>query len=220
MKPNIPPEHRNSELPERVHKRSHAEKDYEEAGEHSSVEARESVLQKRWVRELWDLCKTAAVAFIIMLVLNMFVFNLSMVKGESMQPTLEERERLFVDKIVYYFSPPRGGDVVVLKDPSMGPDKKHYLVKRVVAVPGDTVEIRDHVLYVNGQALNEPYTDVQIEDQDLAEIRLGEDEYFVMGDNRHYGRSKDSRSFGSVKKKDIVGRAEFVFWPITKIRGL
>lgn len=191
-----------------------------EAEKRTAEEAEQQHIQNKWVRELWDFCKTAGIAFIIMLLLNMFVFNLSMVKGESMQPTLEERERLFVDIIVYYFASPRSGEIVVLKDPSTGPDKKHYLVKRVVATPGDTIEVRDHVLYVNGQALNEPYTDVQIEDRDFAEIRLGDNEYFVMGDNRHYGRSKDSRSFGSVQKKDIVGRAEFVFWPITKIRGL
>lgn len=217
MKPVIPSEHRNQEY---VHEQSEVEKDNMEAEKRTAEEAKQSFLQKRWVRELWDLGKTAAIAFMIMLVLNMFVFNLSMVKGESMQPTLEERERLFVDKIVYSFTAPQSGEVVVLKDPSKGPDKKHYLVKRVVAVPGDTIEVHNHVLYVNGEAQNEPYTDVQIEDRDFAEIQLGDDEYFVMGDNRHYGRSKDSRSFGSVHKKDIVGRAEFVFWPISKIRGL
>lgn len=217
MKPVIPSEHQNQEY---VRKRNEVEKDNMEAEKRTAEEAEQSFFQKRWVRELWDLGKTAAIAFLIMLLLNMFVFNLSMVKGESMQPTLEERERLFVDKIVYYFASPRSGEVVVLKDPSTGPDKKHYLVKRVVAVPGDTIEVQNHVLYVNGEAQNEPYTDVQIEDRDFAEIQLGDDEYFVMGDNRHYGRSKDSRSFGSVHKKDIVGRAEFVFWPITKIRGL
>ncbi|MFD3261408.1 signal peptidase I [Paenibacillus lentus] len=217
MKPVIPSEQQNQEY---VRKRNEVEKDNMEAEKRTAEEAEQSFFQKRWVRELWDLGKTAAIAFLIMLLLNMFVFNLSMVKGESMQPTLEERERLFVDKIVYYFASPQSGEVVVLKDPSTGPDKKHYLVKRVVAVPGDTIEVQNHVLYVNGEAQNEPYTDVQIEDRDFAEIQLGDDEYFVMGDNRHYGRSKDSRSFGSVHKKDIVGRAEFVFWPITKIRGL
>ncbi|AZK44836.1 signal peptidase I [Paenibacillus lentus] len=191
-----------------------------EAEKHTAEQAERHFIHNKWVRELWDFCKTAGIAFIIMLLLNMFVFNLSMVKGESMQPTLEERERLFVNKIVFYFASPSSGEIVVLKDPSAGPDKKHYLVKRVVATPGDTVEVRDGVLYVNGQILNEPYTDVQIQDGDFAEIRLGNDEFFVMGDNRHYGRSRDSRSFGSVKKKDIVGRAEFVFWPISKIRGL
>lgn len=173
-----------------------------------------------WIAELWDWTKTVLIAFAVMVVLNIFVFNLSMVRGESMEPTLEERERLFVDKIVYRFTDPKHGEVVVLKDPSSDPDKKPFLVKRVVAVPGQTVEIRDRRLYVDGQVQNEPYTDTVIEGEGMPPVTLGEEEYFVMGDNRHAGESKDSRYFGSVKKSWIVGRAEFVFWPITKIRGL
>lgn len=175
---------------------------------------------KVWVLELWDICKMAVIATAIMLLLNIFVFNLSMVKGQSMEPTLEDSERLFVDKLVYHFASPKSGDVVVLKDPSTDPDRKMFLVKRVIAEPGDTVEVREHVLYVNGQPKNEPYTDILIQDNDFKPLTLGTDEYFVMGDNRHAGRSKDSRYFGSVKKNQIVGRAEFVFWPISKIRGL
>ncbi|WP_433945409.1 signal peptidase I [Paenibacillus sp. SN-8-1] len=170
--------------------------------------------------ELWDVIRTIGIAFIILLLLNIYVFNLSVVKGQSMEPTLEESERLFVNKIIYDFRDPKPGDVVVLKDPSIGPDKKEYLVKRIVAAPGDTVEVRGHQLFVNNTALNEPYTDIQIEDADFGPVILKSDEYFVMGDNRHAGRSKDSRYFGNVKKKEIIGRAEFVFWPLTKIRGL
>ncbi|WP_410770840.1 signal peptidase I [Fontibacillus sp. BL9] len=187
---------------------------------HTLVAAEPLLPKKGWVTEFWDLLKTVAIAFAVMLLLNVFVFNLSMVKGQSMEPTLEEQERLFVDKIVYRFTEPRAGEVVVLRDPSTGSDKKPFLVKRVVAVPGQTVEIRDHQLLVDGQPQSEPYTDTAIEDSDLAPVTLGKNEYFVMGDNRHAGRSKDSRYFGSVKKGSIVGRAEFVFWPIAKIRGL
>ncbi|GGH38463.1 signal peptidase I [Paenibacillus segetis] len=175
---------------------------------------------KIWILELWDMCKMAVIAIAIMLLLNIFVFNLSLVKGQSMEPTLENSERLFVDKLVYHFASPKSGDVVVLKDPSTGPDRKTFLVKRVIAKPGDTVEVREHELFVNGQPKSEPYTDVIIEDSDFKPLTLGKDEYFVMGDNRHAGRSKDSRYFGSVKKSQIVGRAEFVFWPISKIRSL
>ncbi|WP_178024147.1 signal peptidase I [Paenibacillaceae bacterium] len=176
--------------------------------------------QSRWAAELWEMLKTIVIAFVIMMLLNVFVFNLSMVKGQSMQPTLEEQERLFVDKLVYRFAHPKRGEVVVLRDPSAHADRRPFLVKRVVAVPGDTVEVRDGELFVNGEPQDEPYTDSTIEDGDVAEVRLGAEEYFVMGDNRHAGRSKDSRYFGSVKEKWIVGRAEFVFWPIAKIRDL
>ncbi|MNH95307.1 Signal peptidase I P [compost metagenome] len=176
--------------------------------------------QRGWRTELWDVIRTVGIAFIVLLLLHIYVFNLSVVKGQSMEPTLEESERLFVNKIIYNFRGPRPGEVVVLKDPSTGPDKKEYLVKRIVAVPGNTVEVRGHQLYVNNTWLNEPYTDIQIEDADFGPVVLKSDEYFVMGDNRHAGRSKDSRYFGNVKKKEIIGRAEFVFWPLTKIRGL
>ncbi|WP_371860563.1 signal peptidase I [Paenibacillus chibensis] len=170
--------------------------------------------------EVWDWVKTIVIAFVIMMLLNLFVFNLSMVKGQSMQPTLYEKERLFIDKIVYDFKAPSRGEIVVLHDPSDGPDKKEYLVKRVIGIPGDMIEVKDHKLYVNGQLKVEPYTEVEIQDPDFGPLKLDEDHYFVMGDNRHEGASKDSRSFGSVSAKAIVGRAEFIFWPISQIRGL
>lgn len=173
-----------------------------------------------WAAELWDWVKTIAIAFVIMVLLNMFVFNLSMVKGESMQPTLVASERLFINKVVYRFAEPGHGDVIVLKDPSDGPDKKEFLVKRVVGVPGDTIEVKDQKLYVNGVAQQEGYTDVPIEDPGFEPITLEEGRYFVMGDNRHLGKSKDSRMFGSVKESDIVGRAEFIFWPLSEIKKL
>lgn len=185
------------------------------------VNPQEAAAEKNsWVTELWDWVKTIAIAFCIMVLLNMFVFNLSMVKGESMQPTLEASERLFINKLVYQFADPDRGDVIVLKDPSNGPDKKEFLVKRIVGLPGDTVEVKGHILYVNGEAQEESYTDVPIEDPDFAPITIEEDHYFVMGDNRHLRKSKDSREFGSVKESDIVGRAEFILWPLSKIKGL
>lgn len=176
--------------------------------------------ETHWVAELWDILKTMLVAFVIMLLLNVYVFNLSMVKGQSMEPTLREEERLFIDKLVYWFADPQQGEIVILKDPSKDAGRKSFLVKRVVAVPGDTVEVRDQVLIVNDQPLNEGYTDTLIEDGDMEEMKLGDGQYFVMGDNRHAGRSKDSRYFGSVSEELIVGRAEFVFWPVGRIRGL
>ena len=178
------------------------------------------VEKNSWATELWDWVKTIAIAFCIMVLLNMFVFNLSMVKGESMEPTLEASERLFINKLVYRFADPGRGDVIVLKDPSNGPDKKEFLVKRIVGLPGDTVEVKGHILYVNGVAQEESYTDVPIEDPDFAPLTLEEGSYFVMGDNRHLRKSKDSREFGSVKESDIVGRAEFILWPLSKIKGL
>ncbi|WP_454192586.1 signal peptidase I [Paenibacillus sp. Marseille-Q7038] len=171
-------------------------------------------------RELKEWFKTIAIALVIMLLLNLFVFNISIVKGESMQPTLIEQNRLFINKIIYEFEEPQRQDVVVLHDPSNGPDRKEFLVKRVIGIPGDLIEIRDHVLYVNGEAQHESYTDTTIEDPDFGPIKLQEDHYFVMGDNRHAGMSKDSRLFGSVIADEIVGKAEFIFWPKESMKRL
>lgn len=173
-----------------------------------------------WKSELWDWVKTVVIVFVIMMLLNVFVFNLSMVKGQSMEPTLVEQERLFVNKIIYDFSSPKQGEVVVLHDPSDDDTKKEFLVKRVIGVPGDVVAVKEHKLYLNGELQQEEYIDVSIQDEDFSEITLNEDQYFVMGDNRHQGASKDSRYFGTVTSDLIVGRAEFVFWPLNKLKGL
>lgn len=170
--------------------------------------------------ELWDWVKSIAVALVIVISLNLFVFNLSTVKGHSMEPTLREKEWLFVNKLVYWIGHPGRGDVVILKDPGVQGGQRQYLVKRVVALPGDTVEIRAGQLYVNGNAVYEPYTDIRIEDGDRAPVVVEPGHYFVMGDNRHQGASKDSRIFGSVSEKEIQGRADFILWPLQQVGGL
>ncbi|MGG0823769.1 signal peptidase I [Paenibacillus turicensis] len=183
-------------------------------------EHRDEVPQKKWRRDLFFILKTCIIAFVIMLLLNQYVFNLTVVKGQSMLPTLANQERMFIDKVVYYFYAPQHGEIVVLKDPTSKDKNNSFLVKRIIGVPGDQVEIKNHKLYVNNEIVNEPYTDVQIEDEDMPLIKLQVGEFFVMGDNRHAGKSKDSRYFGSVQREDIVGRAEFIIWPIYTIRSL
>lgn len=175
---------------------------------------------KKWRKDLFFIVKTCILAFVIMLLLNQYVFNLTVVKGQSMLPTLANQERMLIDKLVYYFYAPQHGEVVVLKDPTAKNKNKSFLVKRIIGVPGDQVEIKNQKLYVNYKIVNEPYTDVQIEDGDMPLIKLEAGEFFVMGDNRHAGKSKDSRFFGSVRREDIVGRAEFIIWPIYTIRSL
>jgi len=169
--------------------------------------------------ELWDWTKSILLALAIVFIIHQFVFNLSKVEGDSMQPTLENNERLFVNKIIYLMKEPDYNEVVILKDPRGG---KQYLVKRVVAVSGDTVEIRDQHLYINGQRVDEAYTVTRIEGQDYGPIIVEEDHFFVMGDNRLYGESLDSRDngIGTIHTDLIKGRAEFILWPITKMDKL
>ncbi len=161
--------------------------------------------------------RTLGIALVLVVLVNLFLFNLSKVEGHSMEPTLVPHEWLFINKIGYRLGEPERGDVVIVHDPSAdGENDGKYLVKRVIGIPGDTIEIRGGQLYVNGTLQVEAYTDAAIEDEDYGPAVVEEDRYFIMGDNRHAGASKDSRLFGTVPGKLIKGEAEFVLWPITK----
>lgn len=175
---------------------------------------------QRWFMAMKDWLIIAAAVFVVMSLLNIFVFNLSTVIGQSMQPTLMEGERLFINKISLTFTSPKRGDVIVLHDPSLGLDHKEYLVKRVVGIPGDIVEVQKHQLYVNGKVVDESYIDTEIQDPDFAALTVAKESYFVMGDNRHAGASKDSRYFGFVPGDSIVGRVDYICWPLSKLNAL
>ncbi|RXZ81276.1 signal peptidase I [Paenibacillaceae bacterium] len=186
--------------------------------ESNSDEMRTS--SRPWVKELLDWVKTLAVALAIVLSLHLFVFNLSTVEGHSMEPTLHAKEWLFVNKAVFLFGSPALGDVIIVKDPEIGPSGKDYLVKRIIGVPGDIIEIRNRQLYRNNELIVERYTDNPIDGQDMAAVEVGEGSYFLMGDNRHAHASRDSRSFGTVPRDQIMGRADIILWPITKMTFL
>lgn len=135
------------------------------------------------------------------------------VVGASMSPTLESGEEILVNRFVYKIFSPKQNDLIVFLP--NGNEKSHYYVKRVIAGPGDKVQIKDGVVYVNGEKFTEEAAVSNIENALLAEneITVGEDEYFVLGDNRN--NSEDSRyaSIGNVKKDHIVGKAWFVVSP-------
>jgi len=169
-----------------------------------------------WRKELWDWAKSLLVAAVIVLLLKAYVFQLSTVRKVSMEPTLHENEWLFVNKIALKLGSLDRGDVVILKDPSDGMDHKEYLVKRIVGVPGDTLEVRDGELYINGELKVEPYTDVKIEDGNFGPTTVTPGHYFVMGDNRRLRASRDSRAFNEVPADMIKGRADLIVWPITR----
>lgn len=173
-----------------------------------------------WKKEVWDWSKALLIALVIVLLLKSYVFQLSTVKHQSMEPTLNEGDWLFINKVVYEFGEPKRGDVVILKDPSEDASRKEHLVKRIIAIPGDTLEIRAGQLYINGALQVEAYTDVPIEDGDYAQVKVSPDHYFVMGDNRHKNGSKDSRTFNEVPRKMIEGRGDVIIWPISRWTGL
>lgn len=154
------------------------------------------------------------VAAIIMV--SFFGFRVSVI-GPSMSPTLENGEKVLVNRFVYKLFDPKQNDLIVFQP--NGNEKSHYYVKRVIALPGDTVQIKDGKVYVNGEPLAEGADAEKIENAMMAEneIIVGEDEYFVLGDNRN--NSEDSRyaSIGNVKKDHITGEAWMVVYPFDRI---
>ena len=147
---------------------------------------------------------------------EIFGFRVSVI-GPSMSPTLENGEKVLVNRFVYKLFDPKQNDLIVFQP--NGNEKSHYYVKRVIALPGDTVQIKDGKVYVNGELLAESVETEKIENAMMAEneIVVGEDEYFVLGDNRN--NSEDSRyaSIGNVKKDHITGEAWMVVYPFDRI---
>ncbi|MGO4268556.1 signal peptidase I [Paenibacillus sp. TAF58] len=169
---------------------------------------------KSLTHELWDWTKSILVALLVVILVHQFGFNLSTVRGHSMQPTLQEGEWLFVNKAITYLKAPKRGEIIILKESEEFVTVQHpFLVKRIVAIAGDEVQGRAGYLYINGEKMEEAYTDTLIEDGDFGPTRVGQGHVFVMGDNRHAAASGDSRRFGAVPIGMIQGRAEYVLWP-------
>ena len=174
---------------------------------------RERSLRAPWVRAVWELLHDLSVAALVCFFLIAFVAQAFRVQGTSMEPLLQDGERIVVNKFVYRFRPIERGDVVVFwypREPSVS------FVKRVVALPGDVVQIRNGELMVNGVLAPEPYLPSSYRDNDdLAPTEVKKGFYFVLGDHRR--SSNDSRSWGEVPEKYIYGRAVFRFWPLARM---
>ncbi|MBR6094174.1 MAG: signal peptidase I [Lachnospiraceae bacterium] len=172
---------------------------------------------KRKLKPFWKDAIELVIYFLIVLGISVFIVlfvgQRTIVEGTSMNPTLNDKDNLIVDKITYRFNDPQRFDVIVFPYQH----KKHtYYIKRIIGLPGETVLIdRDGNIYINDQILNEDYGNEVILDPGRAEekIVLGEDEYFVLGDNRN--NSSDSRDYmvGNIKRKDFIGRAWLRIFP-------
>ena len=175
--------------------------------------------------ELWEWIKALLIAFAIAAFIRYFLFTPIVVDGDSMMPTLENGDRMIVNKIGYTIGNPDRFDIVVFH----APEGKDY-IKRVIGLPGDHVEYIDDQLYINGEPIDEPYLDqykVEITEGNLTgDFKLQdinpsldvipEGHVFVMGDNRRF--SKDSRHIGVVDIDEIIGDTNLIFWPISEIR--
>lgn len=155
-----------------------------------------------WLR---DILVSVAASFMIIT----FLYQPVRVEGTSMQPELRDQDRLFINKFAYQFENISRGDVVVFHYPR---DPSKSYIKRIIALPGDTLSIDDGRVYVNGKRISEPYVPRRYRDErSLEETVIPPNEYFVMGDHRSI--SSDSRDFGPVERDLIYGKAAFVYWP-------
>lgn len=163
---------------------------------------------------LREAIETIIIAVVLTFFLITFVAESFVVNGHSMEPTLHDGERVIVNKLVYRFRQPRRGEIVVFRYPK---DPAKDFIKRVVAVPGDTVEMRRGKLFLNGQPVDESYA-VGFGYGNFSEKVVPPGHYFVLGDNR--SNSEDSRMFGFVAANQIIGKAALLFWPLSRARVL
>ena len=180
----------------------------------TSSEQPPSLLSLRHEIRVWT--RDLLIAIGLALVIIVFLYQPVKVEGTSMAPLLSDQERIFINKFVYRFEAIHRGDVVVFWYPL---DRSKSFIKRVIALPGETVTIRQGVVTVNGVVVPEPYVPPQYEDaSDYGPTRVPADSYFVMGDHRI--SSNDSRVFGPVPSQFIYGRAVFAYWPVDHFGSL
>jgi len=164
-----------------------------------------------WWKLTRDTIETIVIALLLALLIRGLFLESFVVQYNSMEPTLHDGQRLLVNKFVYRVRPPRRGDIIVFQYPR---DPERDFIKRVAAVGGDTVEIAEGRVFVNGRRLEEPYVEfVDTGSHALTKVPPGM--LFVLGDNR--ANSEDSRSFGFVPRDNVKGRAFLVFWPLSDL---
>lgn len=172
---------------------------------------------KKLLSFIWEITKIVLVASAIVLPIRYFLFQPFFVRGQSMEPNFENGDYLIIDEISYRFRDPARGEAIVFKYPN---DETQRYIKRIIGLPGETIEIKDSKVVIYKEdatlVLNESdYLDPSVPTAGNLRISLGNDEYFVMGDNRPV--SSDSRRWGVVPEKEIIGRVALRAWPFEDI---
>ncbi len=181
-----------------------------------------TVEMKNVFKEILSTVLYLAVVFVLTFLFITFVAQRTRVVGHSMEPTLQDADSLIIEKVSYRFSAPKRFDIIVFPY-EHGNQGKEFFVKRIIGLPGETIKIDEEGnIFVNGQKLEENYGNEVIEDPGVAinDVVLGDDEYFVMGDNRN--RSMDSRfeNVGNISKDKFLGRVVCRIFPFDKIGGV
>ena len=166
-------------------------------------------------RAVWGWIISIIAAIIIAFVVRAFFFEIILVDGESMLPTLQSDERLAVEKVSRYFGLPEYGDIIIVHYPNMD----GTYVKRVIGLPGDTLEVKDSTVYRNGEPLSETYISSDPY-ADMDAVTVPEDTVLVMGDNRAHSLDSRTAYIGPIDKDEIVGHATFVIWPFDRMHSV
>ncbi len=167
---------------------------------------------------LVEFFETVVVFGAIFACIYLFVAQFHKVQGSSMVPTFHTGDFLITEKLSYRFRNPKAGEIIVLKNPR---DESQDFIKRIIAVPGDTIQVSNRTVFVNGKALKEDYLPPETPTPagafltEGSTVKAGSDQYFVFGDNREH--SSDSREWGPITKEEIIGRAFFRYWPLAVI---
>lgn len=169
---------------------------------------------KNFLKSWWSVTRGIDILLILGLLFRFFVIQPYIIEGPSMNPNYYDREYILVNQMTYRIHPPKRGDTIIFKYPL---DPREDYIKRIIGLPGETIEIEDGKVFVNGAQLLEPYlideevTLVNSSIEETLTATLKSNEYFVLGDNRNH--SSDSRSWGVLPKKNIIGKAWFVIYP-------
>lgn len=169
-----------------------------------------------WQDTVSDWLISIIVAVVLAFGIRTFLVEPYMVSGPSMMNTLQDRERLLVNKLVYYTRQPKRGEIIVFKYPS---DTRRDFIKRVIAVGGDTIEIRDGKTLVNGEAIDESYIREPFH-TNLPKMTVPQGRIFVMGDNRNNSEDSRFQDVGFVDLSLVKGKASVIFWPLGQMRSL
>ena len=162
---------------------------------------------------LWEAIKVVAISLAIIIPVRYLLIQPFYVKGASMEPNYEDHEYLLIDEITYHFRNPIRGEVVVFKYPN---DTSQYFIKRVIGLPGENISISDNQIFVNGKKLNEvTYLASSVQTSGSINMTLEPNQFLLLGDNRQ--ASLDSRIFGPVDRKYIVGKTWIRAWPFNRL---
>jgi len=170
---------------------------------------------KHFLVSAWEVIEVLIISVVAVWLIRSFLIQPFLISGASMEPNFSDGHYLLIDEVTYKFREPHRGEVVVFRSPT---DSSTFFIKRVVGLPGETLTIKNGSIFINGGQLKETYIGSGLKTFGDQEIVLGENELFVMGDNRSF--SFDSRNWGPLKENRITGLVRLRLWPLNKVMAI